>query len=211
MRPEKKFLDFDLSDTDIILNGQHASKTGVHNDSSTIVDIPQGTGESQRIGRKCTLTNILMRLEFQSIINQVSAADLVGADRGTVKIRVILYLDKQCNGTAAGATDILQNNSYNEYMNLANKQRFRILTDKLFVMNSNIIAAGTAAANDTAVVLKNRIIKIHKKVFIPIEYDSTGGLENEIRSNNVGIFFWSSSAGKVALISSACRIRFIDY
>jgi hypothetical protein len=81
--PEKKFFDVDVDNTS-------TSASGTILNSGSVVNIAQGTGESNRVARKCTLRSIHARA--QCIINAETAA----ADN-TVVMRIIFYLDKQCN------------------------------------------------------------------------------------------------------------------
>ena len=50
-------------------------------------------------------------------------------------VRIIVYLDRQCNGAAAGVTDLLESASYLSFRNLANQSRFKFLYDKTIPIN----------------------------------------------------------------------------
>ena len=109
----------------------------------SMVTISQGTGESQRIGRKCTIKAINWRFKVELPITTGTSA------QPSDVVRIILYLDKQCNGAAATVTNILENALYQSFNNLANKSRFRTLMDRTYDMNYTA-AAGDGAANDWA-------------------------------------------------------------
>ena len=102
-RPESKFLDLSLSDTSLAASAQFLVKTGaVEATTQTLNDIAVGTGESQRIGRKLTITKILIRLGVEFTAAQSS--DLLQARVTHETIRVMLYWDKQANGNENNAS-----------------------------------------------------------------------------------------------------------
>lgn len=189
---ELKFHDVNLTDA-VIAQG------GIIQD--TVIVIAQGVTESQRIGRKCTLRSI--HWKYRISIPEIDAAD---DPSGGDDIRVILYLDKQCNGTAAATLDILETASIHSFRNLANSGRFTILMDKLHVMNYTTLASDNAAVVSSAIV--RREYTFNKKCSIPIEYSATTGAIGEIRSNNIGVLLVALSG--VGGINSEFRFRFSD-
>ncbi len=211
LKPEKKFYDQVLGATTINAVATLIDADSVHGDCQTIVGIPQGTTESTRIGRKCTITNIYIRLNVEFIANAQS--DLTAANFAHETIRLMLFWDKQANGAAATSTDILETNFWSSFRNLANNKRFNILFDKTYVYNAGAIAAGNGTANDSQVIIKDYNIRISKKVFIPIEYLlTTGALVSNIASNNVGMLIWGKHGSRMVVRNdSRIRIRFIDY
>jgi len=184
---ELKFHDVDLSAGSVSSTGELVPSTG------TLHAIAQGTGESQRIGRKATLKYIGVR--YTAFLD---SGTIPTATHDT--LRVILYHDKQCNGTAAAVTDILETANYQSFNNLANKERFRILSDKTHTLVSR---AATTSYGEDAVDTQ-----IHLKVNLPIEYSSTTGAIGEIRSNNINFLVLSS--GGHCEFSGKCRLRFDD-
>lgn len=176
--------------------------------SNTIVDLVQGPGASQRIGRRCTITDILCRFNLLRTVQ--TAASLTGADAGGA-FRVIIYLDKQCNGIAATAAMLLQTDAILSFRNLPNNKRFSIIADKILSFNTDAIGAGNGTTNDTSTVAKHLIVQLHKKVFIPIEYSAALGALSEIRSNNIGIMVWAHANNMISVeANSHIRLRFID-
>ncbi len=167
----------------------------------TVIIIPQGVTEIQRIGRKCTLRSIHWKYRL-SIPEQDAVADPASGD----DIRVILYQDKQCNGTAATATDILETASVHSFRNLANSGRFHILMDRLETINYKTLASDAANVVSSAIVRKE--FTYNKKCMIPIEYSATTGALAEIRSNNIGVLLVSLTG--VGGLNSEFRFRFSD-
>ncbi len=184
---ELKFFDLDLDDA-VIAAGA--------NITDSINEIPQGTTESTRIGRKCTIRSINWR--YQIVIP-------AGTTNNTADtVRVILYLDKQANGATAAVLDILETADFQSFNNLANKSRFRTLMDRTYSINSDISGDGTSLDSGK----KELQDSFFKRVNIPIEFDSTAGAITEIRSNNIGVVLLSSDG--VAGFFSKIRLRYSD-
>lgn len=180
---ESKFLD-------VFHNSGNIPALGLILNGGSTNNIAQGTTESSRIGRKCTISSIHWRWNVLLPHNtspQVSDT-----------VRLIFYLDKQCNGTTATVQDILQTLNYQSFNNLANKDRFKILYDH--VLDTNF-AAGVSQFADTQVSGS-----FHKRVNVPIEFSATTGAVTEIKSNNLGILIISNNG--FCALDSTVRLRF---
>ncbi len=187
---ELKFHDVDLDDASI---DQGATIT------PSINLIAQGTTESQRIGRKCTIRSInwRFRLNKSTVTAATATAEI---------IRVILYLDKQCNGATAAVADILETDDFQSFNNLANKSRFRTLMDRTYVMEAQA-GGGDGTTEDYGETIISD--DLFKKVNIPVEFSATTGAITEIRSNNIGVLIISETGG-LASFASKIRLRFSD-
>jgi len=159
--------------------------------------IPQGVTESTRVGRKCVIKSIQMR----GIVLLQPAAAAVSAS--TAYLYVVL--DKQCNGAAAAATDVLTGTNFSQaFHNLSNSQRFVVLKKMKWTLQPS--AGVTTAYNNVA-----RSYDWYKKCNIPLEFSSTTGAITEIRSNN--IFLLAGSDGQtddLINLAGTCRVRFSD-
>ncbi len=186
---ELKFHDLDIDDATIATNGT------ISQASCNI--IVQGTSESQRIGRKCTLRSINWRFNIR-----LPEGTAVTTTSDT--IRVIVYLDKQTNGAAAAVTDILESDDFQSFNNLSNKSRFRTLMDRTYDLNTDLSGDGTTVDSPRL----NMNDSFFKKINTPIEYDSTTGAITEQRSNNIGVLLLSKNG--LCTFVSKMRIRFSD-
>ncbi len=190
---ELKFLDVAVIDDTVASAGAIVTSLNL---------IPQGITENTRIGRKCTIRKIGWYMQWD-----LPAINGTGAAPSGDTVRYILYLDKQCNGAAAGITDILESADFQAFNNLANKGRFKTLLDRTVSLNySASTGAGGAADNDYAAVVSTD--EFHHKCNIPIEFNAAAGALTEIRSNNLGILLISS--GQIMGLISNVRIRFSD-
>ena len=88
---------------------------------------------------------VVRSINWRFSIFRGASSSVVSAD----EVRVILYLDKQTNGAAAGITDILESDDFQSFNNLANKSRFRTLMDRTYDYNTPS-AAGDGTANDSS-------------------------------------------------------------
>lgn len=158
--------------------------------------IPQGVTESTRVGRKCVLKSIEMKLDAL----HVPAA---AANSATVSA-IYLVLDKQCNGAAATAADVFTGTNFPIALrNLSNSERFVILRKFVWAQNS---AAGVTTAYNNVV----RHFELYKKLNIPLEFSSTTGALTEIRSNNLFLLAGSDPLDDLVQVVGNCRVRFSD-
>lgn len=190
---ELKFHDLDIDDASITINGSIIEPS--------CLTIPQGTTESERIGRRVTVKNI--HWKYNITFPAIATASAPEA----LTVRVIVYLDKQTNGAAATITGILETDNYQSFNNLSNTSRFRILMDRVHTIRVSG-GAGDGAANDFAGLALNA--EWHKSCNIPIEYDNsfTTGVITTMRSNNIGVLLLGK--GTAGVFDSKMRIRFSD-
>ncbi len=189
---ELKFHDFTVDDAVIAAGGVLTTSINL---------IAQGTGESERIGRKCTLKSIFWRGSLA-----LPLLELEGSPGSSERIRLIMYQDKQTNGAAATALGILEAVTVDDYRNLANSGRFNILYDHTVVLNYSTLSH--FAVNSFSMAENKRNFSFFKKCNIPLEFDNTVGALTELRSNNIGLLI-VSEGGSGALISRI-RLRFSD-
>lgn len=183
---ENKFLD-------TVVNTSLPAATGSIINAGTINVIPQGDTQSQREGRIATITSIQFRM--RAIL--ASAAEASPED----SLRIIVYLDQQCNGATATVAQILQTTSFLSPYNLENSGRFRILYDKVTTYN---VTAGATTAYNTPI----KYLKWYKKCNIPIVFDNTAttGAIATIRTNNIGVMMITESA--LMSVDQYYRLRF---
>lgn len=188
---EKKFLDTALSDATL------ASAMTFNN----ICVIPQGDTESQRTGRRVTVTAIMVR----GSLTLLGATDVTNT---STQVRMRIICDTQTNGAQFAATDLLESDAINSFANLANRSRFVVICDKLWNLS-----AGGASATGAAYAFSERVvpIEVYKQCSIPIEYDNsvTTGAIGSVRSNSLWVVF-QCSTGEIIASSATCRIRYTD-
>lgn len=195
-RAELKFLDTTKALTNM-------TTAGVVLDDS-LNHIPQGNSESERIGRKVVLK--MLRMKGQ-IINSLST--VIG--NMEQRFRVVVYCDKQTNGTPATAVLIFgAAPTIDSFRDLANQDRFQILYDKTREFTIPAVAQTAAGTFSSYNVSKN--FSLNVRLNIPIEFDSTAtdGSIATIRSNNVGILAFCQTGDSPVSIQYIARIRYSD-
>lgn len=190
---ERKLHDLDLDDA-VIASGMNVF--------GPLLTIAEGNGEEQRVGRKIVVTNIGWRFN----INIPNTA--VGTET-TDTVRVMLVLDKQCNGAMAASTDILAANDWQAFNKLSNTMRFNILMDRTYTINTTA-GSGRGSTDTLSYGECDMHDSFFKKCSIRIEYDSsaTSGTIGSIRSNN--IIALAGSRNGIAGFESKMRLRFTD-
>ncbi len=185
---EVKFHDVDHDDAAIATGGTVIP---------TVAIIAQGVGESERIGRKITVSKIHWRYDLElATSTNINDSDIV---------RVIMFQDKQCNKATAAVLDILETADFQSFRNLSNVGRFNILLDRSFNLNF-LAGAGNGTSNDGATVVRG--YTFYKNCSIPMEYNAgTGGI-TEITSNNIGTLLISKRGN--GIMTSKIRLRFTD-
>lgn len=189
---ELKFFDLDLNDPAI-------SQTGMITES--VNEIAQGVTESTRIGRKCTVKSIHWRYRLS-----IPAVDAGASLENSGSVRLIMYVDKQCNGATATVADILEQGSIRSFRNLANQGRFTTICDK--VVN---LAAGAPTSDGVGVVSQPynpKNLTFFKGLNLPLEFSSITGVISEIRSNNIGVLLIGDQGNEQ--ITSRIRVRYSD-
>lgn len=188
----------ELKFRDTTASASSVSSTGIiHHPSLNL--IIQSAGEEARVGRKCTLTSIHLKYV-------VTLPNTTGANNTDDGLRLIVYLDKQCNGASAAVTDILEDATYLSYNNLANKNRFQILMDRYHDVSATAGGIGATTADSSGE--KAVTYQWHMRCRIPIEFSGATTAISEVRSNNVGVLA-ITDGGRMDLSSSA-RVRFAD-
>ncbi len=194
-REELKFFDVSFTDAVIIAAGDIIP---------TFNAIPQGITESTRVGRKCTLRSVGVYLN-------ATVPTINGATTGPPPaevIRLIFFIDHQCNGAAATVTGVngfLESASFQAFRKLTNSTRFTTLMDRTYTMNY-MAGIGIGSDADYAAVVQHDTM--FKRVNIQLEFSGASGALAEIRTNNIG-FLAISKFGDGG-VQGVLRLRFSD-
>ena len=181
-----------------------------------ILEIPTGTGPSERVGRKIRVTSIEADC---SVVTQLTAAVTYN------KVTMRLWLDRQNNGVAAAQQDVYDANAAAVCLgtqapfDLFNENRFQLLgeTSRSFSpqMGFDIQSSNAAIpANNQSQMVNAPPDLWHGILSCPlshvIEYSGPTGAIAEIRSNQIFIE-WSSDNGLVSSVFRGnVRVRYTD-
>ncbi len=190
--PEKKFVDQSL-DLSPVVGG-----------TVTLMSlIPQGDGESQRIGRKATITNVMWK-------GHIALSSTV-ANNPTNRVRVCLVWDRSTNGAAFDPIDVFGiagSSDINAYRDLSHFGRFTILYDKTF----NFVSAPFAGNGTTNQIGSTfRQIQANVKCCVPIEFDAsaTTGAIGTQQVNSLHLLTYEEAATPATALHLISRIRYV--
>lgn len=189
-RGELKFHDLDISFAPLATNGN------IHTSLNLVAG---GSTESTRLGRKITVRSIHMRF-------RVTMPVRTDASHATEIVRVMVMLDKQCNG--AGPTGMLTADTWDAFNELANKNRFRTLYERTLALNTAGVDNAGSPANTLPVT---RALTCNINLNHPIEFNGVTGAITEIRSNNFFLYVQTlqgTTSGTV--LEGRCRVRYTD-
>lgn len=181
--PELKVIDTDLS-----------AITGFDTTGSVTLlnGIAQGTDYNTRIGRKFTMKTLYVRMSLQP---GATAANIALA-------RFIVVYDRQANGQAPAITDVLTAVNDSSLNNLTNRDRFVIITDKVYKV-------GLSTSMESGRQIFKKYLKCNLEV-------TNGGTGATIASIQTGSLYLLTMGDKVAgttapkVLNGTYRIRFTD-
>lgn len=176
--------------------------------------IPEGTGPSERTGRRVIIHGFSMNLMVHSDSEYQAVSSPVAQHWDVPAMRIAVVVDTQNNGAlTTNALDVFHLNNSSSFPNLLNKNRFRFILDKTFTVPTPSIST------DGVSVMTNgtqRQYSFRKAMRIPIEFSGTTGAQSEVRSNNIFVIWtvldksinatWPAVSGYEMLT----RIRYSD-
>lgn len=196
---EKKFLDVSITRNDIS-QGTWLSCSDPSGGNDNLLQIAQGTTESQRIGRYAYIRGIQLR--YTAAFQGSDIAHL-GANN---HIRIVVVLDKQTNGAAMTGLDVMLTSSIRSWRNLENSQRFDILMDRTHIFHNGVVV--DAATDEVAYDCIDG--KFYKPCSIKIEYSGLLGAITEEKSNSIHCFAFVEGTDGVVDLLMTWRFRFTD-
>ncbi len=189
---EAKFFDTDIDDATV--------STTMTINNLTI--IPEGNGESDRIGRKVNIKAVHIK-------GTLTLPTTPTAANTSAVVKFMLIQDKQTNGAQYTATDLLDTDSIESFNNLANSARFRVL--KTVYYNLKCPAGSGRGTTDTLSYGEDvRWVSCNMRINIPMEYDNsaTTGAIGTVRTNN--LYWVSQASASTANFTGTARIRYTD-
>lgn len=170
--------------------------------------IPQGDGESQRIGRVATIKSIHVFGHFRFPEITVSAAV-------EPLIYIALVQDKQTNGAQLNSEDVFVNPSLSGVLgatpmkNLQNASRFTVL-QQMQLVPKPIVAVSDGVVGGIAYNTQYLPFSMTKQCNQRVIYNGTTETVSNITDHSFHIIAFTSEDNVVALqLSYNCRIRFV--
>lgn len=186
---ERKVVDTALTDSPFSTTGEVTLLNGV----------ATGTDFTNRIGRRVNCVSVQVNGWIGDGGNAVNEVD-------STMCRIMLVEDFQTNGVQATITDILSNADPTAFMNLNNRERFKVHFDKKFTVppfNSNTTASdGLFCPVPT--------IKFFKKINVPVVFEGTAATIGSISSGALYLVVLGSQAATSLQLNWSARVRFVD-
>lgn len=205
----KKFVDTNVGSTG-------PSTTGTIISGGSLCEIPQGITKNTRLGNDCIITNLNIHGRISLLNVNVSAvAPLLPVVFAQDRLRVIVYIDTQTNGSPATALDILAvqpgggTASIDSFRNYNNLSRFRILKDKVYAINASAAGALTDGTNHIFVGSgSSRELRLGFKLNLSMYFDDVTGLIGTMTTNNLGMLCFTDN--QQAQIEFIARVKYVD-
>lgn len=179
--------------------------------SITSICIPTlGTDMTNRIGRKITVRSLQARGLVRTRLSESQASGVTSS----MLMRIMYLVDLQPNGANPAVTDILATSIAQSPMNLNNRDRFKVLFDRMYALdpyNKNTTAGSVLCST----VNQCKTLKMYKKCNQEVVFNATnGGTVADITSGNLLQLIISNQAtdgaggpGEAAIYT---RVRFTD-
>lgn len=156
--------------------------------SSILNIIALGDNSYERTGRKITMKSVYIK----GFINYQGSDSVC---------RIMLVIDRQCNGNnIPGASLLLQNgtiNTVNSPLNLNETGRFQVLYDRRFTM---------VAGNDSEI----QTFYIKRRLNIQTYYDGNTATIADMTRNSITLCYCSTSTATFPTITAVARLRYVD-
>jgi len=186
--PELKFFDTDVSTLTVATNGVLYQEMHV---------LTQGTGPSERVGRKVTARAIYIRGQ---IILSAIAGEAVSN-----RVRIILGVDTQTNGAPLQPSDLLVGPFIDGFRNLSNSARFRVLKELKYSLNPN---ARDEVTDQTIEKVWN--FSMNHRCMMLLEFLGTTGTISETKTNSLFLLFFSNVNDPIVDVAYTTRLRYSD-
>lgn len=148
--------------------------------------LAQGVGNTQRIGRKCTLRSISFRFH--------TGLQAGGGTFTPTARRFIVVYDRNPNGAAPTVPDVFAQTLFYAHQNLSNTDRFLILIDRIFEGSSS---------------LGQNYGQAYRQISLEMSFIGTGATTADIGTGAIWLFH-VSTGGAAAVLNFNSRCRFID-
>lgn len=169
-----------------------------------------GSDYTQRIGRKTKLKTLYIRGFVTSEAARTSGST---GSNAAQQVRLIVLLDNQPNAAVPAVLDLLNSADPSSQLNLNNRDRFRVIKDKLYAFDPYIVqtTASQAVASASRQIYN---MKVFKKMDIEVIFNATnGGTIADITSGALYMFWIGSSAPGAGIDANATissRVRYVD-
>lgn len=207
---EKKFLDNNVTAVPLIGTWTGGELDPTAGATLALSAIAQGDGESNRDGRKATLTSVVLNgyINIPQVESKVSPND-------DIIVNLAMVLDTQTNGAQLNAEDVFSEfatgpKDVNSYRNLQYVKRFKVLKQKKFcikVSQAMMNEGGINLFSNGAVKYPFKMSYKFKKP-IDVNHSATTATVAAITDNSIHIIGIADPIGAAPTIDYTSRVRF---
>jgi len=198
--PEYK--NFDLANTNVVPTLLTGSTAILLN------PIQAGTAGSTLTGRSCTLRSLNFKIGFKLTPTVVASMPSVIS----TNVRVVIIYDNACDGATPATADVFNTTAnFQTPLNLANKDRFTVLSDQIQPMGVSTYLTGGVTYHNIGGV-QSASGNIYKKMSLPFEGPSTAGAIAGIGRGAMFLYMFTeiASGSHNVVIDYFSRVRFTD-
>lgn len=167
-----------------------------------------GADMTNRVGRRITIKSAYIKGRLQV----EGAATPNNVQVGAQHCRFILFMDYQPNGAAPLVTDLLVSATPASHLNLNNRDRFKILSDKEWVLDPFILS-NTATQSYASTSGVSKFVKKFKALNEDVVFSTSTASIADITSGALYMFWIGSQAAGAntdANFIGATRVRYSD-
>lgn len=172
-----------------------AAATGGTISSSSLCLVQQGDTNADRDGKKIACKGLSIRGYCTLLPHATQSSDYA---------RVVVYVDKQCNGAAATIAELFSTADIQTHNNPDNSNRFRILKNEIFVMNRTAFESTVGNLLQEVLAPFEWFIPLKD---LPVLYDASTGAITDLTSNNIGVATFSEHG--FAQVQYQARLKFV--
>lgn len=201
-RIKKIRLNEELSHKDTFYNSQTFSTSA---NISVLNAMLQGDTNITRDGNNISVTSVQWRFRFQLDTDNLLP----------VVIRHLVLWDSQPNGALPGLSDVLDNSVITTAVfapyNSDFQKRFKILHDKVMVLNPQVISDFDVTTGTTSTLIPVTMLDKGKRSLSRVaKYDANAGDITDIQSNALISIFVSNTAAELPTAAGGYRVYFKD-
>lgn len=193
---ELKWFDFDTTEM--------TAGTGGTKLVGTINGIPQGTGQSQRVGIRIIIMKLEIRFYCEHPADAITAA-------GEEILRLIVHLDTQANKAHATENSIMGGGAdFLSFQLPDNMGRYYFVFDQTIDLNAFTAVHDAAVGPANKSYSRGKALYLSTDCYIPIDFQigTTSGAFTTIMKNNLGILIYSR--GGTVTCTARTRVWYLD-
>lgn len=164
-----------------------------------------GDGNSNRDGRKCTITSVHVKgyLELETNVSGRAAT-----------VRIAIVMDRQNNGALTLPSSCFQDPTSSSldscaFRNLDQTQRFKVIKDETFTITNQNSYYDTGSSEPQN--YRQRLpVNLNAKISEIVSFIGDTAAVTSINSNLISVFVWSDALSNVSIEAALnCRVRFV--